>query len=292
MGTNAWVGKDFYAVLGVPSDATTADITQAFHALAKAHHPDVQTGSLDTKTRFAEVSEAYEVLSDPSLRARYDASRAAVATHDVRTSSRGQEAHAPERDVPFSAGEVELGAAARNGQGWFALIALGVFVLAVAGFSAVSWFWGLHTLSANGATRVSADARVGQTYYIDSGLGPSPGSTEATVQVDSVSASAKLTAASGAITTVPIRLVACRQMPGVAPIDIVPADDVRSQCSSVRVLAPGDTLDVGEAADHLLYELPITATGEYTDLSATLGYSQGRRDAEVTAESTARISAL
>jgi hypothetical protein len=292
MGITAWAGKDFYAVLGVPSEATPADVKQAFHALAKAHHPDVTTLSLDTETRFAEVSEAYEVLSDPRLRERYDESRAAVTTPEVRTSSRGQEVRAPEPGVPVSAGDVEFHAARLNGQGWFALIALGVLVLAVAGFTALSWFWSLDALSANGGPTVSAEARVGQTYYIDSGLGPSPGSTEATVQVESVTASAKLEAAeSGTITTVPIRLVACRQEPGVAPVDIVPADQVRSQCTSVRVLTPGDTLEVGEAADHLLYELPLTAAGDYVDLSATLGYSQGRRDAEVTvtSESSTRI---
>lgn len=286
MGTKAWAGKDFYAVLGVPSDATTAEIKQAFHALAKVHHPDVQTLWLDTEARYLEVSEAYEVLSDPMLRARYDDSRAPVTTPEMTTGSRHEEARPPRQDVPFSAGDVEFHAARLNGKGWGALVGLGVLVLAVLGITALSWFWSLEALSANGAPTVSADAQVGQTYYVDSGLGPSRGMTEASVQVRSVTASAKIEApGTVTITTVPIRLVACRQKPSVAPVDIVVADQVSSQCASVRVLVPGDVVDVGEAADHLLYELPLTAAGDYRDLSATLGYSQGGRDAEVTATS-------
>jgi hypothetical protein len=194
--------------------------------------------------------------------------------------------------VPLTPGEVEFQRARLYGQGWFALIGLGVVVLAVVGFAALSWFWNLDALSVNGVPTVSGEGRIGQTFYIDSGIGPAPGSTEATVQVQSVTASTKFQAAdSGTITTVPIRLVACRQETDIAPIDIVLADQVRSHCTSVRALTPGGTLAVGEAADQLLYALPLTAAGDYIDLSATLGYSQGRRTAEVTAESSTTVHA-
>jgi hypothetical protein len=287
MGASTWVDKDYYAVLGVPSDATPTDIKQAFHALAKVHHPDVQTVSLDTETQFADVYEAYEVLSDPRLRAEYDESRAPATTPEVRTTSHGQQVRAPEPDLPLNLGEVEFHAARLNGRGWFAFIAVGVVVLAIVGVLSASWLWTTRALYAQRAAAVSADGRVGQTFYLDTGIGPSVGSAEATVQVESVTATAKLNAAGSGITTVPIRLVDCRPKPNVAPVDIVLADQVLSQCSSVRVVTPGDTLEVGSATGQLLYELPLTAQGDYVDLSVTLDYSQGRQAGEVTAESPA-----
>jgi curved DNA-binding protein len=63
---------DFYDVLGVSRDATAEEIQRAYRKLARTYHPDVnkQPGADD---RFKEVSEAYEVLSDPETRTRYDA---------------------------------------------------------------------------------------------------------------------------------------------------------------------------------------------------------------------------
>jgi molecular chaperone DnaJ len=63
--------RDYYEVLGVPRDATEADIKKAFRSLARELHPDVSEAP-DTDGRFREVAEAYEVLSDPERRATYD----------------------------------------------------------------------------------------------------------------------------------------------------------------------------------------------------------------------------
>ncbi len=64
--------RDFYEVLGVPRSADQDEIQRAYRRLARKYHPDVNKdpGAAD---RFKEVSEAYQVLSDPKTRKRYDA---------------------------------------------------------------------------------------------------------------------------------------------------------------------------------------------------------------------------
>lgn len=64
--------KDYYGILGVEKNATPEDIKKAYRQLAKAYHPDKNPGSKVAETRFKEVSEAYEVLSDPQKKQHYD----------------------------------------------------------------------------------------------------------------------------------------------------------------------------------------------------------------------------
>ena len=64
--------RDFYDVLGVSRAATPEEIQRAYRKLARTYHPDVNKDPA-AEERFKEVSEAYDVLSDPETRKRYDA---------------------------------------------------------------------------------------------------------------------------------------------------------------------------------------------------------------------------
>src|ERR1700752_924813 len=63
--------KDYYDVLGVPRDADQDAIRSAYRKLARKYHPDLNSDE-DAEQRFKELGEAYEVLSDPGKRERYD----------------------------------------------------------------------------------------------------------------------------------------------------------------------------------------------------------------------------
>jgi len=65
--------KDYYAILGITPDATLADIKKAYRRLARQHHPDKNPGDEHAAGRFRELTEAYELLTDPDRRAAYDA---------------------------------------------------------------------------------------------------------------------------------------------------------------------------------------------------------------------------
>ena len=65
------MAKDYYTLLGLPRDATEADVKKGFRGLARQLHPDV-SDEPDAEERFKEVVEAYEVLSDPEKRQVYD----------------------------------------------------------------------------------------------------------------------------------------------------------------------------------------------------------------------------
>ncbi len=64
--------KDFFQVLGVARSADADTVKRAFRKLARQYHPDVNPGDASAEARFKEISEAYEVLSDPEKRRRYE----------------------------------------------------------------------------------------------------------------------------------------------------------------------------------------------------------------------------
>ncbi|HEX3564112.1 MAG TPA: DnaJ C-terminal domain-containing protein [Acidimicrobiales bacterium] len=100
--------RDFYEVLGVGRDAAPEEIQRAYRKLARTYHPDVNKDPA-AEGRFAEVSEAYDVLSDPESRQRYDA-----FGHDFR--------HVPEGVDPAAWARAQSGPAtgsrrSRRGRG-------------------------------------------------------------------------------------------------------------------------------------------------------------------------------
>ena len=64
--------KDYYEVLGINKNADDKTIKKAYRKLAKKYHPDINPGDTNAEARFKEVTEAYEILSDPEKRKLYD----------------------------------------------------------------------------------------------------------------------------------------------------------------------------------------------------------------------------
>jgi len=63
---------DYYEILGVDRQADAKEIKKAYRRMARKHHPDINPGDPESESKFKEISEAYEILSDPDKRARYD----------------------------------------------------------------------------------------------------------------------------------------------------------------------------------------------------------------------------
>src|SRR3981189_3008038 len=64
--------RDYYETLGVPKTASEDEIRSAFRKLARKYHPDVAKDKKTAEEKFKEINEAYEVLSDPDKRKKYD----------------------------------------------------------------------------------------------------------------------------------------------------------------------------------------------------------------------------
>ncbi len=87
--------RDAYEVLGVPRSASEAEIKDAYRALAKALHPDVQSSGPRQAERFKEVSAAYGILRDRKMRARHDRGEIdATGTKRTRRAPRRRRAYA------------------------------------------------------------------------------------------------------------------------------------------------------------------------------------------------------
>ncbi|MEU9797483.1 molecular chaperone DnaJ [Streptomyces sp. NPDC051000] len=89
MSTKDFVEKDYYKVLGVPKDATEAEIKKAYRKLAREFHPDANKGDAAAEERFKEISEANDILGDPKKRKEYDEARALFGNGGFRPGPGG-----------------------------------------------------------------------------------------------------------------------------------------------------------------------------------------------------------
>ena len=77
---------DLYVVLGVRQGATESEIKRAYRRLARQCHPDINPGDRAAESRFRQILEAYETLTDPDRRSRHDAGAGEADSGDRRTS--------------------------------------------------------------------------------------------------------------------------------------------------------------------------------------------------------------
>ncbi len=99
MSAKDYVEKDYYAALGVAKDADAATIKKAYRKLARDLHPDKNPGDAAAENRFKEVSEAYDVLSDPAKRKEYDEARTLFGNGGFRPGGFGHAAAARPRST-------------------------------------------------------------------------------------------------------------------------------------------------------------------------------------------------
>src|SRR4029077_11788725 len=71
-GVAADMPRDYYEVLGVPRNATEDEIKKAYRKLARDNHPDRNPGDKAAESRFKEIQDAYDILSDKQKRAQFD----------------------------------------------------------------------------------------------------------------------------------------------------------------------------------------------------------------------------
>jgi DnaJ-domain-containing protein 1 len=74
--------KNYYRILGLPTDASAEDVKRAYRRLAKELHPDRHPNAPDATAKFQALNEAHAVLSDPEARARYDAACISTETRN------------------------------------------------------------------------------------------------------------------------------------------------------------------------------------------------------------------
>jgi hypothetical protein len=132
-----WAEVDFYALLGLAPNATDDDIARAFRRLAKQYHPDAGAPTSDAE-RYKDITAAYTVLSDPSVRRDYDRVRLEVSQPaPVRTPS----PHLVTRPTGAFRTAKPAGPGWTPGRAWMAII--GGIVTALLGVVVVLWILAL-----------------------------------------------------------------------------------------------------------------------------------------------------
>src|SRR4051812_49814344 len=112
MSARDYVEKDYYASLGVPKDASPADIKKTYRKLARQYHPDANKGDAAAEEKFKEISEAYDVLSDETKRKEYDEARTLFGGGGFRVPRGGG---GNGQGVPFDLGDLFGGGGAGGG---------------------------------------------------------------------------------------------------------------------------------------------------------------------------------
>ncbi len=95
MSTKDFIEKDYYKSIGVPKDATAAEIKKSYRKLARQYHPDANKGDAKSEEKFKEISEAYDVLSDEKHRKEYDDARSLFGSGAFRGPGRPGPAGTP-----------------------------------------------------------------------------------------------------------------------------------------------------------------------------------------------------
>jgi molecular chaperone DnaJ len=111
-----YVEKDYYAALGVSKEAAAPEIKKAYRKLARKFHPDANNGDTKAEDKFKEISEAYDVLSDPTKRKEYDEARSLFGSGGFRVP-RGAGGPGGPGGVTYDLGDLFGGGASAGGGG-------------------------------------------------------------------------------------------------------------------------------------------------------------------------------
>ena len=164
------------------------------------------------------------------------------------------------------------------------LVAVLIIAVGAGLFAGARWRSSLDALSGFGPDG-TVPARVGDTFYVDAGLGPVPdaaGNVPAaiTVTIDSFTAGGTLkttTATSGTFTDVTFAPYVCVRNSSNVGIGVSPASELAASCSSVTPLVLPATLNLGFTTTQVIYKVSVAKVGTYQVAGSVLDYHSGFR---------------